>query len=197
MKLQRFICTFVVLFCIISGCKTIDIQDIIGIGDGNDDVSDEEVISDTGDDLRYEKYSQRVDAMESGILSITVHDMKHEEKENEDGGHEFMILSLYGDFGRVLLFHASGGSRSVRFKVQEIGMQMEIASDNLPGPHVFQIRWGGGFVASFLDGQMIGHKEVFNGKPTRLFWGGNQDAGRAILAGWSDGTVSNWNANWR
>jgi len=106
-------------------------------------------------------------------------------RKNADGGWEYIFLSLFGEgFDRVILFHAGGPGRAVRWKVGTNPMQMEVASDNLPDWHTWKVKWGGGKMRLYLDGQQIGRAEEFTGKVSRVIYGGYIDNRRNFKGKW-------------
>ena len=87
-----------------------------------------------------------------GRFRIAIKDMAPQGGRNDNGGWEYGMLSLYGDFGRVLLMQLGGGRKCVRFKVGTAPMQLNIHHDNLPGWHVWEIVADGSQIWIELDG---------------------------------------------
>ena len=124
--------------------------------------------------------------MRQGSFTIDTRGIKHQNGRNRDGGWEYIFLSFFGDgFRRVLLFHAGGGNRAIRYFVEPPGThKLEVASDNLPGWHTWKVAWGNGKLRFFLDGRQIGSTESFNGRPTKVIAGGYSNSKRNFNGQW-------------
>ena len=129
-------------------------------------------------------------ARESGSVTIETSGINHRSVPSINGDWEYIFLTLKGEgFGRILLLHAGGNGRAIRYVVEGGGtdtMRMEIASDNLPGWHTWKVTWGGGQLKFFLDGRQIGRTETFTGKPNQAWAGGYPCCGgkRNFLGKW-------------
>ncbi|MBT3784222.1 DUF4214 domain-containing protein [bacterium] len=126
----------------------------------------------------------------AGWVSMETSGIRHRSDPSPNGDWEYIFLTLRGEgFHRILLLHAGGNGRAIRYVVEGGGtkaMRMEIASDNLPDWHTWKVQWTGSEVKIFLDGNQIGRTEKFSGKPNRVWAGGYPCCGgkRNFLGKW-------------
>ena len=124
----------------------------------------------------------------AGWVEIETRGISHQDGRNDDGGWEYIFLTLHGSgFDRVILFHAGGSGRKVRFKVGTAPMQTGLCTDNLPDAHTWRVTWGGGEMMLLLDGLQIGRTEAFSGTPDRVIFGGYDDSRRDFRGSWRNG----------
>lgn len=130
---------------------------------------------------------------ESGIIEFETCGINHQDKPCKNGDWEYIFATMRGEnMKRFLLLHAGGGGRAIRYVLQGGGtdtMRMEVASDNLPTWHRWTIKWGGGTMQVFLDGKQIGPTEKFNGRPSTILVGGNENGRRNFLGKWRNFSI--------
>ena len=130
---------------------------------------------------------------ESGIIEFETCGINHQDKPCINGDWEYIFATMRGEnMKRFLLLPAGGGGRAIRNVLQGGGtdtMRMEVASDNLPTWHRWTIKWGGGTMQVFLDGKQIGPTEKFNGRPSTILVGGNENGRRNFLGKWRNFSI--------
>lgn len=142
-----------------------------------------------GDATGGENKSKRFDfgPRPTGGLEFETAGIVHQDKPTINGDGEYIFLTLRGEgFRRLLLIHASGNGRAVRYGLncKEIDtLRMEVASDHLPDWHKWAVKWGGGKISVYLDGRQLG-EERFSGIPSYCIVGGNENAKRNFLGTW-------------
>lgn len=121
-----------------------------------------------------------------GEVSIETKGIEHRSGTNHDGGYEYIFLTLRGeDFDRFLLFN-TGGDRGIRTFNEPPGkLYFEIVDNNLPDAHTWKVKWGGGVIRVYLDGQELEKATAeFHGRPTKAIAGGYENASRNFWGQW-------------